>query len=98
MSSRLMVSVINDLPRCNRMQSGGEEREPRVDAQADFGKASGYFVRLDLRPSDTETLHAGDDWAFIALDAEEAEVLGRRLIEMAQRTRENTSRWKSPGD
>lgn len=66
--------------------------EPRIDAQADYGKGSGYFVRLGLRPSDIETPRAGDDWAFVALDADEAEVLGHRLIEMAERTRQNASR------
>lgn len=63
-----------------------------MDAQADYGKASGYFVRLDLRPSDIETPRVGSDWAFVALDAEEAEVLGRRLLEMAEQTRRNASR------
>ena len=63
-----------------------------MDAQADYGKASGYFVRLDLRPSDIETPRVGSDWGFVALDAEEAETLGRRLIDMAERTRQNAAR------
>ena len=70
----------------------GDEPEARMDAQADYGKATGYFVRLDLRPSDIETPHVGSDWAFIALEAEEAEALGHRLIDAAGKTRRNTSR------
>ena len=61
-----------------------------MDAQADYGNASGYFVRIDVRRRDIED--GGNEWAFVALDADEAEALGRRLIDMAEQTRRNAAR------
>jgi hypothetical protein len=50
--------------------------EPKADANVDFGTISGYFVRLDIEEE--------GKWHWIALTADEARSLAKRLLTHAE--------------
>ena len=50
--------------------------EPKVEANVDFGPVAGYFVRLDIEEE--------GNWHWVALTADEARGLAKRLVIQAE--------------
>jgi hypothetical protein len=74
----------------NAMTGAGVDGEPRVTAEVDYGNVAGYFVRLDFSVADVEQGRPDGDWHYIALTPDEADALGKRLHETADRARTNS--------
>jgi len=60
----------------HRLHTGGVTEEPAADAHVDYGNVSGYFVRLDIEEE--------GKWHWVALTAEEARRLAKRLLAQAE--------------